>query len=107
MRRAILIPVVSRQPPAASRQSSALRGSSFIPHPSSFGIRSRYPRVMRDIIEAIPSARHMSSDRYYADLPVITEFAAVTRAESYAALPDDWHLALCDVRDSTAAVEAG
>lgn len=49
----------------------------------------------------------MSSDRYYADLPVITDFAAVTRAESYAALPDDWHLALCDVRDSTAAVEAG
>jgi hypothetical protein len=49
----------------------------------------------------------MSSDRYYADLPVITEFGAVTRAESYAALPDDWHLALCDVRDSTAAVEAG
>ena len=49
----------------------------------------------------------MSSDRYYADLPVITDFGAVTRAESYAALPDDWHLALCDVRDSTAAVEAG
>ena len=49
----------------------------------------------------------MSSDRFYAELPVITDFGAVTRAGSYAPLPDDWHLALCDVRDSTAAVEAG
>jgi hypothetical protein len=49
----------------------------------------------------------VSSDRYYADLPVITDFGAVTRPGSYAALPDDWHLALCDVRNSTAAVEAG
>lgn len=49
----------------------------------------------------------MPSDRFYADLPVITEFREVTRAESYAPLPDDWHVALCDVRDSTAAVEAG
>ena len=63
---------------------------------------------MRDIIEGpFPYARPVSSDRYYAELPVITDFAAVTRAGSYAALPDDWHLALCDVRDSTAAVEAG
>ena len=49
----------------------------------------------------------MASDRFYADLPVITEFGAVTRAGSYAPLPDDWHVALCDVRNSTAAVEAG
>ncbi len=45
--------------------------------------------------------------RFYADLPVITEFDAVTRAESYASLPDDWHVALCDVRDSTTAVQSG
>jgi len=43
------------------------------------------------------------SDRFYAALPVITDFSAVTRAESYAPLPGDWHVALCDVRDSTAA----
>jgi len=59
------------------------------------------------MIEADTAAHPMSTDRSYADLPVITEFAAVTRAASYAPLPDDWHLALCDVRDSTAAVEAG
>lgn len=49
----------------------------------------------------------MASERFYADLPVITDFGAVTRAESYTPLPDDWHVALCDVRDSTAAVKAG
>jgi hypothetical protein len=49
----------------------------------------------------------VASDRFYADLPVITDFGAVTRAGSYAPLPEDWHVALCDVRNSTAAVEAG
>jgi len=37
----------------------------------------------------------------------MTDFGAVTRADSYSALPGDWHVALCDVRNSTAAVEAG
>ena len=49
----------------------------------------------------------MSSERFYSTLPAITEFEAITRAESYAPLPADWHVALCDVRDSTAAVAAG
>jgi len=49
----------------------------------------------------------VTSDRFYADLPAVTDFDAVTRAASYALLPGDWHVALCDVRDSTAAVAAG
>ena len=49
----------------------------------------------------------MSSERFYTELPVITDFGAVTRAESYAALPGDWHVALCDVSNSTLAVQAG
>ena len=49
----------------------------------------------------------MSSDRFYADLPVITDFDAVTRTGSYTPLPDDWHLALCDVANSTIAVQEG
>ena len=48
-----------------------------------------------------------SSERFYADLPVITDFGAVMRAESYALLPDDWHVALCDVANSTLAVQRG
>jgi hypothetical protein len=47
------------------------------------------------------------SSRFYADLPVLTEFSAVTRPERFAPLPEDWHVAACDVRDSTAAVRAG
>jgi len=49
----------------------------------------------------------MSSEQFYATLPVITDFEAITRAESYATLPADWHVALCDVRNSTAAVADG
>ena len=47
------------------------------------------------------------SARFYLDLPLLTEFSAVTRAESFRPLPADWHIAACDVRNSTAAVQAG
>ena len=49
----------------------------------------------------------MDSSGFYSELQVITDFEAVTRAESYAELPADWHVAFCDVRNSTAAVAAG
>lgn len=49
----------------------------------------------------------MSSENFYAALPVITDFEAVTRAESFGTLPADWHVAFCDVRNSTSAVAAG
>ena len=52
-------------------------------------------------------AEHGRVSRFYADLPVLTEFSAVTQAERFAALPADWHVATCDVRNSTAAVQAG
>ena len=45
--------------------------------------------------------------RFYAELPVLTEFSAVTEPERFAPLPADWHVATCDVRNSTAAVQAG
>jgi hypothetical protein len=38
-----------------------------------------------------------SGERFYADLPVLPDFGAVMRAESYAPLPDDWHVALRNV----------
>ena len=46
-------------------------------------------------------------DRFYADLPLLTDFAAVAQFERYVPLPPDWHIATCDVRDSTAAVLRG
>jgi hypothetical protein len=49
----------------------------------------------------------MSSARFYADLPVLPDFGGVTDPRNYAALPADWHVATCDVRNSTKAVEAG
>jgi len=48
----------------------------------------------------------MSAD-FYAGLPVLTDFTAVTRTENFAPLPADWHVATCDVRNSTLAVQAG
>lgn len=44
---------------------------------------------------------------FYAGLPIVTDFAAVARFGNYAPLPDDWHIAACDVRNSTAAVLRG
>jgi hypothetical protein len=44
---------------------------------------------------------------FYAALPILADFSHATRPENYTALPEDWHVALCDVRNSTGAVKAG
>jgi Protein of unknown function (DUF3095) len=44
---------------------------------------------------------------FYAALPVLEGFDAVTRADNFTPLPADWHVATCDVRNSTIAVQAG
>jgi hypothetical protein len=49
----------------------------------------------------------MTSASFYGNLPLLAEFGDIGRPESYAPLPEDWHVAMCDVRNSTAAVEAG
>ena len=49
----------------------------------------------------------MSSTRFYAELPVITDFRDVARPESFARLPADWHVVMSDVRDSTIAIQSG
>ncbi|MCC6209893.1 MAG: DUF3095 domain-containing protein [Burkholderiales bacterium] len=49
----------------------------------------------------------MSSAGFYAALPVLSEFGAIADPRNFAPLPADWHVATCDVRDSTKAVEAG
>lgn len=45
--------------------------------------------------------------RFYADLRVVSDFADTTRPENCAPLPADWHVALCDVRNSTIAIQTG
>ena len=47
------------------------------------------------------------ASKFYANLPLRTEFGDVGRPESYTPLPDSWHVVMCDVRNSTAAVESG
>jgi hypothetical protein len=44
---------------------------------------------------------------FYAALPVLASFDAVAEPGNYAPLPDDWHVATCDVRNSTIAVQNG
>ena len=44
---------------------------------------------------------------FYAGLPVLAEFSAIADTVNFAPLPADWHVATCDVRDSTLAVQAG
>jgi hypothetical protein len=53
------------------------------------------------------SANTQDNSRFYAELPVLTEFQDVGSLDNYSPLPDDWHIALCDVRNSTTAVEDG
>jgi hypothetical protein len=47
------------------------------------------------------------ASHFYAELPVLTEFSAVTQVERFQPLPADWHVAACDIRNSTHAVRAG
>ena len=48
-----------------------------------------------------------SSANFYAGLPVLPNFDAVADTRNFAQMPGDWHVAMCDVRNSTKAVEAG
>jgi hypothetical protein len=48
-----------------------------------------------------------SSASFYAGLPVLANFAEATDVANYLPLPLDWHVATCDVRNSTLAVQAG
>ncbi len=48
-----------------------------------------------------------ANPRFYAELGVVGDLAESTRPENCAPLPGDWHVALCDVRNSTIAIESG
>jgi Protein of unknown function (DUF3095) len=48
-----------------------------------------------------------TGSRFYADLRVVSDLADTTRPENCAPLPEDWHVALCDVRNSTIAIQTG
>lgn len=45
--------------------------------------------------------------RFYESLPILPGFSATFDPSVYTSLPDDWYLALTDVRNSTSAIESG
>ena len=49
----------------------------------------------------------MSDNTFYDRLPVLSDFAEVARPEHYTPVPDDWLVAVGDVRDSTGAIDDG
>jgi hypothetical protein len=49
----------------------------------------------------------MSDDTFYDRLPVLADFAEVARPDRYTPVPDDWVVAVGDVRDSTGAIDEG
>src|SRR5687768_4436300 len=59
----------------------------------------------RDLI--YNSCMDVPSQNFYADLPAVGGFEGILNAELYRPFPDDWHVVIADVRDSTGAIGAG
>ena len=49
----------------------------------------------------------MAVEHFYADLPVLDDFSAITDLSSYNKVPDDWQLIIADISDSTRAIQSG
>ncbi|MDQ0559991.1 hypothetical protein QO004_001773 [Rhizobium mesoamericanum] len=49
----------------------------------------------------------VSNERFFADVPVFTDFERVTDTSNYRPLPDGWFLALADIVSSTQAIADG
>ena len=49
----------------------------------------------------------VNTTRFYADLPLFTDFREVSRPGNFAPLPGDWHVVMSDVRNSTIAIQSG
>ncbi|WP_210396154.1 DUF3095 domain-containing protein [Motiliproteus sediminis] len=47
------------------------------------------------------------TQRFYANLPATTEFARTLDEGRFAPAPDDWHLIVTDIENSTRAIDAG
>ncbi len=49
----------------------------------------------------------MNTESFYLDLPVIENFVDISNPRVYTPLPDDWHIAVSDVKDSTGLIRRG
>ena len=51
--------------------------------------------------------RTMTTENFYADLPVLKNFADITHSENFCSIPNDWAVIITDIVDSTKAIESG
>lgn len=49
----------------------------------------------------------MTSDNFYSQLPVYTDFSVVSDLSKYLKLPNDWYIVAADIQNSTEAIQAG
>jgi hypothetical protein len=59
------------------------------------------------MVHALSSFDTVIDADFFARLPPISDFDAVTESDAYHAAPEGWYVALSDVRGSTKAIEAG
>ena len=53
------------------------------------------------------SRGHMNTDNFFVELPIIEDFVEVSNPSIYHHLPDDWHVVVTDIIDSTKAIARG
>ncbi len=49
----------------------------------------------------------MTSDEFYSNLPIHSDFSVVSDLSKYSKLPDDWFIVSADIQNSTGAIKAG
>ena len=49
----------------------------------------------------------MNSENFFLELPVIEDFIAVSNPDIYRHLPEDWHVVVTDITNSTQMIEQG
>ncbi len=54
-----------------------------------------------------PRRKNMSTESFYADIPVMQNFADITDSENFYPVPNDWAIVITDVVESTKAIKLG
>lgn len=49
----------------------------------------------------------MPTEHFYSELPVLDDFPSVTDLSCYRELPDNWHVIVADIQNSTGAIQSG
>ena len=64
--------------------------------------------IGRIFLRNLPSTLNlMSTERFYAELPLLYKFVDSTNIENFVAVPPDWYAVITDITGSTRAIEAG